>query len=316
MSASEVSASAPCLIDILKRFAWRVIIIRGRLSRLKTRIQIAAKKNQPATALESQQEEEWTVELERYKDLLNDCVAWIHERTGIPTSKLLEVATSTPEGEEWDYIYTELKKLEERRVNAVLWTALLSRDLDALVSVSLLPSSESSPPAPEMETQGDKADDDSDPMTMPSVAPVPSSESGPPAPEMETQGDKADNDSDPMTMPSVAPVPSSESSPPAPEMETQGGKADSDADPTTILDEFVESDYAEPIFKNDLAFLFDVDRATIARRIKSRELRAMPGTLATAKKVRIHGDDFPAGLKRPNERKQKLSSQPKNGKRQ
>jgi hypothetical protein len=169
MSNSEVSASAPCLIDILKRFAWRVLIIRGRLSRLKTRIQIAAKKNQSATSLESQQTEEWTVDLERYKDLLNDCVAWIHERTGIPSSKLLEVATSTPEGEEWGYIYTELKKLEERRVNAVLWTALLSRDQDALMSVGLLPPSESSPPATETERQDSTTDDESDPATTPSA---------------------------------------------------------------------------------------------------------------------------------------------------
>ena len=80
--------------------------------------------------------------------------------------------------------------------------------------------------------------------------------------------------------------------------------------------EFVESDFAELIFKSDLAVLFGVDRATIHRRIVSGELRTMPGTLDTAKKVRIHGDDFPAGLKRPNERKQKLSSVRKRGKRQ
>jgi hypothetical protein len=83
-----------------------------------------------------------------------------------------------------------------------------------------------------------------------------------------------------------------------------------------VPDEFVESDYAEPIFKSDLAFLFGVDRATIARRIQSGELRAMPGTLDTAKKVRIHGDDFPVGLRRPGERKQQLAMLPKRETRQ
>ena len=80
--------------------------------------------------------------------------------------------------------------------------------------------------------------------------------------------------------------------------------------------EFVDSDYAEPIFKSDLAFLFDVNVATIRRRIQSGVLRTLPGTLDNAKKVRVHGDDFPAGLKRPNERKQKLSTLPKRGNRQ
>ena len=80
--------------------------------------------------------------------------------------------------------------------------------------------------------------------------------------------------------------------------------------------EFVDSDYAEPTFKSDLAFLFGVDRATISRRIQSGELRTLPGTSDTAKKVRVHGDDFPAGLKRLNERKLKLSTLPKRGKRQ
>lgn len=75
--------------------------------------------------------------------------------------------------------------------------------------------------------------------------------------------------------------------------------------------EFVDSDYAEPIFKSDLAFLFGVNPATIRRRIQSGELRTRPGTSDTAKKVRVHGDDFPAGLKRLNERKQKLSTMPK-----
>ena len=79
---------------------------------------------------------------------------------------------------------------------------------------------------------------------------------------------------------------------------------------------FVESDYVEPILKSDLAILFGVDRATIARWIGSGELRTMPGTSARAKKVRVHGDDFPDGLKRPHERKQKLSGLPKHGKRQ
>jgi hypothetical protein len=85
---------------------------------------------------------------------------------------------------------------------------------------------------------------------------------------------------------------------------------------TRPASEIVESDYAEPILKSELAVLFGVDRATIARRIQSGELRTMPGTLDTAKKVRIHGDDFPAGLKRTNDRKQKLSILPKRGKRQ
>ena len=80
--------------------------------------------------------------------------------------------------------------------------------------------------------------------------------------------------------------------------------------------EFVDSDYAELISKSDLAFLFGVDPKTISRRIQSGELRTLPGTSDTAKKVRVHGDDFPAGLKRLNERKQKLSTMPKRAKRQ
>ena len=80
--------------------------------------------------------------------------------------------------------------------------------------------------------------------------------------------------------------------------------------------EFVDSDYAEPISKSDWAFLFVVNPATIRRRIQSGELRTLPGTSDTAKKVRVHGDDFPAGLKRLNERKLKLSTLPKRGKRQ
>ena len=113
----------------------------------------------------------------------------------------------------------------------------------------------------------------------------------------------------------------------------KGGKADDESGLTTMPNaetlalrteardvgvsvEFVESDYAEPTFKSDLAFLFGVDRATIARRIQSGELRTMPGTSDTAKKVRVHGDDFPVGLKRPTERQQKLSIPHKRGKRQ
>jgi hypothetical protein len=72
--------------------------------------------------------------------------------------------------------------------------------------------------------------------------------------------------------------------------------------------EFVDSDYAEPIYKSDLALLFERDRATIARWIESGELRVIPGTPKTAKKVRVHGDDFTDGIKRPHERKAKLSS--------
>ena len=139
MSATDVrrvvehnGASAPRLIKILKQFGWRVLIIRRRLSRLKTRIQRAEKKNQPTTTLESQQEEELSVDLERYEDLLNDCAEAIHEATGISTSKLTEVATSTTDGEDWDYIYAELRSLDKDRVNAELWEALVSRDQDAL----------------------------------------------------------------------------------------------------------------------------------------------------------------------------------------
>ena len=80
--------------------------------------------------------------------------------------------------------------------------------------------------------------------------------------------------------------------------------------------DFVESDYAEPMLKSDLANLFDVSLSTIVRRIKTGALRVMPGTIATAKQVRIHGDDFPSGLKRPQERKQKLSPASKHGSRQ
>ena len=80
--------------------------------------------------------------------------------------------------------------------------------------------------------------------------------------------------------------------------------------------EFVDSDYAEPILKSGLAILFGVNQKTITRWIKSGELRAMPGTSQRAKKVRIHGDDFPDGSKRPHERKQKLSALTKPGKRQ
>ena len=307
MSAMDVAASVPCLITILKRFGWRVFILRRRLSRLKIKIRIqrAEKKNQSGTKLDVEQkegvsvsaernedvlkdcdeailvrEEELSVDLERYEDQLNDCVVWIHERTGIPTSRLLEVATSTPDGDEWSYIYTELKKLEERHVNAELWKALLSRDPDALVSVGLLPSSEASPALPETENQGGKADDElglttllsvgllssseSSPAlpetenqggkaddelgltTMLSVALLPSSKSSPPTPETESQGGKADDESGLATMPSVGQLPSSEASPSAPETERQDSISDDKSDPTTMPDEFVESDDAEP----------------------------------------------------------------------
>jgi hypothetical protein len=271
MSAMDVAASVPCLITILKRFGWRVFILRRRLSRLKIRIQRAEKKNQSGTKLDVQQkegvsvsaernedvlkdcdeailvrEEELSVDLERYEDQLNDCVVWIHERTGIPTSRLLEVATSTPDGDEWSYIYAELKKLEERHVNVELWKALLSRDPDALVSVGLLPSSESSPAVPATENQGRKADDELDLTTMLSVALLPSSQSSPPTPETESQGGKADDESGLATMPSVGQLPSSEASPPAPETERQDSISDDKSDPTTMPDEFVESDDAEP----------------------------------------------------------------------
>ena len=80
--------------------------------------------------------------------------------------------------------------------------------------------------------------------------------------------------------------------------------------------EFVDSDYAEPIGKSELAYMFGVDVATVRRRIKSGELRIIPGTSPTAKKIRVHGDDFPPGLKRQTERKLKLSLRPKRAKRQ
>jgi hypothetical protein len=89
--------------------------------------------------------------------------------------------------------------------------------------------------------------------------------------------------------------------------------------PVTVEDAaatLVDSDYAEPILKSDLALLFDVDRATIARRIQSGELHPMPGTSDRAKKVRLHGDDFPPGLKRPNERRARLSERTRHGTRQ
>ena len=80
--------------------------------------------------------------------------------------------------------------------------------------------------------------------------------------------------------------------------------------------EIVDSDYAEPILKSDLAYMLGVDVVTVRRRINSGELRVIPGTSPTAKKIRVHGDDFPTGLKRPNERKHKLSGLTKSGKRQ
>ena len=196
MSATDVrrvvehnGASAPCLIVILEQFGWRVFNNRRRLSRLKKKIQIAEKKNQPTTALESTKEE-LSAELDRYDNLLNNCAEAIHRRTGIPSSHLIDVATSTAftEGEDRDHIYAELRKMDERGVTAELWKALLSLDRNALVSVKLLSSSESSPPG-------------------------------------------------------------------------------------TKTDEFVGSDYAEPSFKSDLASLFGVDRATIARWIQFGELR-------------------------------------------
>jgi hypothetical protein len=249
MSATDVAASVPCLITILKRFGWRVFILRRRLSRIKIRIQRAEKENQPGTKLDVQQKDgvsvsaernedvledcyeailvregELSVDLERYEDQLNDCVAWIHERTGIPTSRLLEVATSTPDGDEWGYIYAELKKLEERHVNAELWKALLSRDPDALVSVGLLPSSESSPALPEMENRGSKANDELGLSTLLSIGLLASSESSPALPETENQGGKADDELGLTTMLSVGLLPSPKANPPAarPDMHATG----------------------------------------------------------------------------------------------
>gem|GEM_PF-5307459 len=151
----------PCLIEILERFGWRVFHNRRRLSRLTKQIQIAVEKSQPTTTLESK-EEELSAELARYGGLLNDCAEWIRVRTGIPTSKLVEVATSTAftDGEDRDHIYAELRKLDERGVTAELWKALLSQDQDALVSVKLWSSSETSLPATETDGQAEKADPD------------------------------------------------------------------------------------------------------------------------------------------------------------
>ena len=159
MSAKDVrwgvehnGASSRCLIKILEPLGLRVVIIGCRLSRLKTRIQIAEKKNQPTTTLESKKEE-LLDELDRYSGLLNYCAEEIRVVTGIPSSKLVEVATSTAftKGEDRDHIYAELRKLDERGVTAELWKALLSLDQDALASLKLLPSSESSSPATETE---------------------------------------------------------------------------------------------------------------------------------------------------------------------
>lgn len=80
--------------------------------------------------------------------------------------------------------------------------------------------------------------------------------------------------------------------------------------------EFVEADYAEPIFKGDLALLFGVDRVTIKRRIEKGELKVLPGTPPGAQKVRVHCDDFLPGLKRKHERTLKLFELKKDTKRQ
>ena len=53
----------------------------------------------------------------------------------------------------------------------------------------------------------------------------------------------------------------------------KGGKAGDETRDVDVSVEFVESAYAEPTFKSDLAFSFGVDRAAIARRIQSGELR-------------------------------------------
>ena len=86
--------------------------------------------------------------------------------------------------------------------------------------------------------------------------------------------------------------------------------------PAAEADDVLETDYAEPIGKSELAQLFGVDRKTIKRQLDSGNLRVLPGTLPTAKKIRVHGDDFPPGLKRKNERTQRLSELKKNVKRQ
>lgn len=141
-------AGASCLIEILTQLGWRVFIIRRRLSRLKTRIQRAEKKYQPTATFESEKEG-LSEELDRYENLLNDCADWMHVRTGIPTTRLVDVAISTAftEGEDRDHIYAELRKLDERGVTAELSEALMSRDQEALMSVKLLGSCDTNPRA-------------------------------------------------------------------------------------------------------------------------------------------------------------------------
>ena len=139
-------AGVPCLVVILERLGWRVFKNRRRRKRLEVHFEEAKTKNQPTTTLETQSAE-LKVELARYVDLLNDCAEWVRVRTGIPKEKLVEVATSTAftEGKDRDDIYAKLGTLDERGLTAELWKRLLSEDRDALVSVGLLPSPESSP---------------------------------------------------------------------------------------------------------------------------------------------------------------------------
>ena len=176
--------STPCLVVILEKLGWRVFNNRRRRKRLEDHIEDAKKKDQPTTALETQRAE-LKVELARSVDLLNDCAEWVRVRTGISKEKLVEVATSTAftEGKDRDDIYAKLGTLDERGLTAELWKRLLSEDRDALVSVKLLPSLESSPLASEADGHRDYVADDT---------------SSPPAPRAESTGSLAnDNGDDP-----------------------------------------------------------------------------------------------------------------------
>ena len=68
----------------------------------------------------------------------------------------------------------------------------------------------------------------------------------------------------------------------------------------------VDSDYSEPYTKSELALMFEVSNRTIARRIKDGTIPIMPGTAQNARRVRVHCDHWPKGLKLPHERKNKI----------
>ena len=149
------SPDVPPLIEILRRFGSRVSYIRIRHSRLKKKIRTAEKSNKPTAELESEREV-LLCELEQYQELLNDCVEWIHVRTGLNRNILLEVAQAPayPKYKRTSPIFAGLNKLDERGENAKLWKKLLLSDREAAVSVGLLSSSESSPSTPETPISG------------------------------------------------------------------------------------------------------------------------------------------------------------------